>query len=202
MKTNLQYEIDNYSPSTLIAGFDEVGRGAIAGPIVIVAVILKPNFTHPLIKDSKQLSTKQRAVIYQIIIDNALAVAVSIKSHQFVNIHNPKQTSILGMIEAFSKLKVIPEVCLVDFERPHFPNFQGKVEAIVKGDQKSLNIASASIIAKVIRDDIMIAYDCQYPNYGFKSHKGYYTKGHQLALQTYGICDIHRISCAPVNKYR
>lgn len=202
MKSRLRYEIDNYSQSTLIAGFDEVGRGAIAGPIVIAAVILKPNFSHPLIKDSKQLSAKQRAVIYQIIINNALAVAVSIKSHQFVNIHNPKQTSILGMIEAFSKLKVMPEVCLIDFEQPQFPNFVGKVEAIVKGDQKSLNIASASIIAKVVRDNIMIDYDSQYPNYGFKNHKGYYTKSHQLALQTCGICAIHRTSCAPVRKYR
>lgn len=162
MKTRLRYEIDNYSPSTLIVGFDEVGRGPIVGLIVAAVVVLKPNFTHPLIKDSKQLSAKQRAVIYQIIIDNALAVAVSIKSHQFVNIHNPKQTSILGMIEAFSKLKVIPELCLVDFEQPQFPNFVGKVEAIVKDDQKSLNIASASIIAKVVRDNIMIAYDSQY----------------------------------------
>lgn len=201
MKNKLQYEIDNYSQSTLIAGFDEVGRGAIAGPIVIAAVILKPNFSHLLIKDSKQLSAKQRTIIYQIIIDNALAVVISIKNHQFVDMYNPKQTSILGMMEAFSKLKVMPEVCLVDFEQPQFPNFIGKVEAIVKGDQKSLNIASASIIAKVVRDNIMINYDSQYPNYGFKSHKGYYTKSHQLALQNYGICDIHRISCAPVRKY-
>lgn len=201
MKNSLRYEADNYSQTTLITGFDEVGRGAIAGPIVVASVILKPNFNHPLIKDSKQLSVKQRIAMYEIIIANALAVAVSIKSHEFVNLHNPKQTSILGMIEAFSKLKVMPEVCLVDFERPHFPNFVGKVESIVKGDQKSLNIASASIIAKVVRDKIMVEYDSQYPNYGFKSHKGYYTKSHALALQNYGACDIHRISCAPVKRY-
>ncbi|WP_338957221.1 ribonuclease HII [Spiroplasma endosymbiont of Tiphia femorata] len=201
MKSSLRYEIDNYSSGTLIAGFDEVGRGAIAGPIVVASVILKPNFNHPLIKDSKQLSAKQRIAMYQIIIDNALTVVVSIKSHQFVNIHNPKQTSILAMIEAFNKLKIVPDVCLVDFEKPQFPNFLEKVEAIVKGDQKSLNIASASIIAKVVRDKIMIDYDTQYPNYGFKNHKGYYTKNHQIALQNYGICDIHRISCAPVKKY-
>ncbi|WP_425377307.1 hypothetical protein [Spiroplasma endosymbiont of Aleiodes alternator] len=120
MKSSLRYEIDNYSSGTLIAGFDEVGRGDIAGPIVVASVILKPNFNHPLIKDSKQLSAKQRIAMYQIIIDNALTVAVSIKSHQFVNIHNPKQTSILAMIEAFNKLKIVPDVCLVDFEKPNF----------------------------------------------------------------------------------
>ncbi|WP_400254460.1 hypothetical protein [Spiroplasma endosymbiont of Cleonymus obscurus] len=105
MKSSLRYEIDNYSSGTLIAGFDEVGRGAIAGPIVVASVILKPNFNHPLIKDSKQLSAKQRIAMYQIIIDNALTVVVSIKSHQFVNIHNPKQTSILAMIEAFNFIR-------------------------------------------------------------------------------------------------
>lgn len=201
MKNNLHYEIDNYPATTLIAGFDEVGRGAIAGPIVVASVILPPDFSHPLIKDSKQLSAKQRTMLYQIIITKALAVTVSIKSHQFVDIHNPKQTSILAMITAFMKLPIMPAVCLIDFEKPQFPNFLGKVVPLVKGDQKSLNIASAAIIAKVVRDKIMIDYDSKYPNYGFKKHKGYYTKSHQLALQNYGACDIHRLTYAPVKKY-
>ncbi len=105
------------------------------------------------------------------------------------------------MIEAFTKLSIIPEVCLVDFEKPQFSNFSGIVEGIVKGDQKSLNIAAASIIAKVVRDQMMIEYEQQYPLYGFKNHKGYYTKNHALALEKYGACQYHRKSCAPVQKY-
>lgn len=197
----LQYELENYPHAQLIAGFDEVGRGAIAGPVVVACVILKANFSHYLIKDSKQLSAKQRTMVYKIIHENAVAITLSIKSHSFVDIHNPKQSSVLGMIEAFIKLPIIPEVCLVDFEKPHFPNFSGIVESIVKSDQKSLNIVAASIIAKVVRDQIMIDYDKHYPHYDFKNHKGYYTKSHALVLEKYGACQYHRKSCVPVQKY-
>ncbi|WP_342276944.1 ribonuclease HII [Spiroplasma endosymbiont of Nebria brevicollis] len=199
MSNILQYELENYPNHQLIAGFDEVGRGAIAGPVVVACVILKSGFSHHLIKDSKQLNSKQRIMMSKIIRENA--VAVSIKSHDFVDIHNPKQSSILGMNEAFTKLSIIPEVCLVDFEEPQFPNFSGIVEGIVKGDQKSLNIAAASIIAKVVQEQIMIKYDQQYPHYGFKTHKGYYTKNHALTLEKHGACQYHRKSCVPVQKY-
>lgn len=195
------YETINYHNIDKIAGFDEAGRGAIAGPIVVAAVILPVNFKHPLIKDSKQLSQKERELAYQIIIDNALDYAITIVSLKTIEERNPKVASIIGMETAFKSLTLEPNVCLVDFEKPNFLAFTGTSESIVKGDQKSINIAAASILAKVTRDRIMVQYNSKYPDYQFDKHKGYYTKTHQCALETYGILEnIHRKTYLPIKK--
>jgi len=201
MRESLKYEIDHYGHAPLcIIGFDEAGRGALAGPIVVAAVGLRSGFHHPLIQDSKQLTAKERKQAADIIKNNALYLTISIKDNNFIDQHNPKQTSILAMIEAFGQLTIKPDVCLIDFEKPTFPNFAGQLVSLVKGDQKSINIAAASIIAKVTRDQIMEQYDLLYHQYGFKNHKGYGTVQHLQALTKNGPCAIHRKSYAPVKK--
>lgn len=193
------YETINYPNYDLIAGFDEAGRGAIAGPIVVAAVILPLNFKSDLIKDSKQLTVKQREQAYQLVLANALDYAITIIGLDIIEKINPKQASVKGMEIAFANLNLKPNVCLIDFERPNFVNFQGVVESLIKGDQKSLNIAAASILAKVFRDWMMSNYYHQfYPNYNFAQHKGYYTKLHADNLKKYGISLIHRKTYQPV----
>ncbi|MDQ7982834.1 MAG: ribonuclease HII [Spiroplasma sp.] len=195
---NYDYEVINYPNCEKIAGFDEVGRGAIAGPIVVAAVILPLGFQSDLIKDSKQLSAKQREQAYKLIIEKALDYAITIVDLKMIEKINPKQASIKGMEIAFKNLNLTPNVCLIDFEQPSFLNFQGICQSLIKGDQKSLNIAAASILAKVFRDRMMNDYHQYYPNYHFAKHKGYYTKIHADSLKKFGVSVIHRKTYQPV----
>ncbi|KMQ95699.1 dna topoisomerase i [Lasius niger] len=189
---NYDYEQINYPEVQKIAGFDEAGRGAIAGPIVVAAVILPLNFKSNLIKDSKKLTFKQRDVAYQLIIEQSLDYAITVIDLEVIETNNPKIASVIGMEIAFQSLSLTPNICLIDFEKPNFPDFAGIIESIIKGDQKSINIAAASILAKVFRDRIMIDYHQVYPDYQFDVHKGYYTKVHAENLKKYGISAIHR----------
>lgn len=197
---NYDYEEIHYPKIEKIAGFDEAGRGAIAGPIVVAAVILPLNFKSNLIKDSKKLTFKQRELAYQLILDQALDYAITVIDLDIIEKSNPKTASIIGMELAFQNLNILPNICLIDFEKPNFPSYKGTVESIIKGDQKSINIAAASILAKVFRDGIMI--DCHevYPNYQFDIHKGYYTRIHAENLKKYGVSEIHRKAYLPVKK--
>ncbi|MGL5268763.1 MAG: ribonuclease HII [Spiroplasma sp.] len=197
---NYDYEQINYPEVQKIAGFDEAGRGAIAGPIVVAAVILPLNFKSNLIKDSKKLTFKQRDVAYQLIIEQSLDYAITIIDLEVIETNNPKIASVIGMEIAFQSLSLTPNICLIDFEKPNFPDFAGIIESIIKGDQKSINIAAASILAKVFRDRIMIDYHQVYPDYQFDVHKGYYTKVHAENLKKYGISAIHRKLYLPVKK--
>lgn len=192
------YEAINYPNCDLIAGFDEAGRGAIAGPIVVAAVILPLNFKSDLIKDSKQLTIKQREQAYQLILENALDYAITIVGLNIIENINPKQASVKGMEIAFTNLNLKPKVCLIDFERPNFYDFQGITESLIKGDQKALNIAAASVLAKVFRDWMMNGYHQIYPDYHFSNHKGYYTKLHADSLKKHGISLIHRKTYQPI----
>lgn len=197
---NYDYEQINYPDVEYIAGFDEVGRGAIAGPIVVAAVILPVNFQSDLIKDSKKLTFKQREKAYNLIVEQALDYAITIVELNIIEDSNPKGASIKGMEIAFDNLSLKPNVCLVDFEKPNFQDFKGISESLVKGDQKSINIAAASILAKVLRDRIMISFHQTFPDYQFATHKGYYTKLHADTLSKYGACQLHRRNYLPVKK--
>lgn len=197
---NYNYEQINYPKIENIAGFDEAGRGAIAGPIVVAAVILPVDFKSDLIKDSKKLTFKQREQAYQLIIEQALDYAITIIGLDIIEETNPKVASVKGMEIAFENLTIKPNICLVDFEKPSFWDFQGVTDSLVKGDQKAINIAAASILAKVIRDKIMVDYHYEYPDYQFSIHKGYYTKLHADCLRKYGVSEIHRKTYAPVKK--
>lgn len=182
-----------------IAGVDEVGRGPLAGPVVVAAVILPLNLRIKGINDSKKLSLKKRNELYKIILNEALAVNVSFIDERVVDEINIYEATKKGMLEAISGLKIKPEHVLIDA----MPLRELAIAhtSIIHGDALSASIGAASIIAKVTRDEYMDKMDIKYPNYGFKHHKGYCTKEHLEALEKYGPCEIHRKSFAPVKKF-
>lgn len=182
-----------------IAGVDEVGRGPLAGPVVVAAVILPLNLRIKGINDSKKLSLKKRNELYKIILNEALAVNVSFIDERVIDEINIYEATKKGMLEAISGLKIKPEHVLIDA----MPLRELAIAhtSIIHGDALSASIGAASIIAKVTRDEYMDIMDIKYPNYGFKHHKGYCTKEHLEALEKYGPCEIHRKSFAPVKKF-
>ena len=182
-----------------IAGVDEVGRGPLAGPVVVAAVILPLNLRIKGINDSKKLSLKKRNELYKIILNEALAVNVSFIDERVIDEINIYEATKKGMLEAISGLKIKPEHVLIDA----MPLRELAIAhtSIIHGDALSASIGAASIIAKVTRDEYMDKMDIKYPNYCFKHHKGYCTKEHLEALEKYGPCEIHRKSFAPVKKF-
>lgn len=195
----LNYEKENYADTKLIVGLDEAGRGCCAGPLVVGCVIMPQNFNHPLIKDSKQLSQKQREEALEIILENAIETVTTIINAQEVDQLNPKQASRIGMQRCINKLNTKPELVITDFEKINDINIP-QIN-LVKGDQLSINVAAASILAKVTRDLIMVGIDKKFPMYNFKKNKGYCTKEHEAAMSQYGICEFHRKSYKNVKKY-
>ena len=173
-----------------IAGIDEAGRGALAGPVIAAAVILPIRCDIKGLKDSKQLSPKQRARLFDEIHDVAVSVGVGTADHQVIDRSNVLQATLLAMQEAVEKLTPQPDYLLVD--GLNLPAMDIVGEAIPKGDNRSYSIAAASIIAKTTRDRLMIEADRNYPNYGFPKHKGYPTPQHRQAIAQFGASEIHR----------
>ena len=173
-----------------LAGTDEAGRGPLAGPVVAAAVILPPDFYDERINDSKKLSANLREELFDVICNNALAFSYTAISHTKIDKINILQASLLAMKKSVEKLKIHPDVILVDGNKSF--NYDAVVIPIVKGDSKSLSIASASIIANVIRDRIMIRLAKKYPYYSWEFNKGYPTKEHISALLIFGSCPAHR----------
>lgn len=178
-----------------IVGLDEAGRGPMAGPLVVGAVIFPQGYYNDKINDSKKLTEKKREELYQIIIQEALAYQIEIIDVANVDRLNVYQASKKGMIDAIDHLSIRPDYALTD-AMPLGDVIEH--QAIVKGDAKSLSIGAASILAKVTRDHIMNDYAKIYPEYGFEKHKGYPTKQHKEALKAYGVTPIHRRSFQPV----
>ena len=175
-------------------GVDEAGRGPLAGPVIAAALILPPHYERfPIVlKDSKMLSIKQRKESYCWLRKNAQVAlgAASVKEIDQINI---LWASMLAMERAVRKLKSPQSTILIDGN--HLPpSFEGRAKAIVKGDQRCPSIAAASIVAKVVRDKLMLRLDHYHPEYGFASHKGYPTKAHKAALAKFGPCSQHRLS--------
>lgn len=187
--------------SGVVAGVDEAGRGSWAGPVVAASVILYKAKLDTLkeIDDSKKLSEKKREKLYQQIIDASVCFAISEVSHNVIDKENIQSATIAAMYNCIQKLTNKPEILLVDGNMG-FNVDNIMVEHIVDGDQKSLSIAAASIIAKVHRDKIMRNYHKIFPQYGFINNKGYGTKEHIDALIKYGPCEIHRKSYKPIEK--
>lgn len=184
-------EFENkYSDLGAVAGIDEAGRGPLAGPVVAAAVILPKDIFLPFLNDSKKVTEKRRDVLFDQIKQEALAYGIGIASNALIDEINILQATYEAMREAISKLSKTPDILLVD--AVHIPDISLKQVGIVKGDAKSVNIAAASILAKVTRDRLMLEYDKIYPEYGFASNKGYGTAKHIEALKEYGVCDIHR----------
>ena len=182
-----------------IAGIDEAGRGPLAGPVVAAAVILPESLPVSGITDSKKLSPKKRAVLFDKIIEQAVSTGIGIVSPSEIDRINILEAARLSMALAVENLSVQPEYLLIDgiFTIP------SKVpqEPIPKGDALSISIAAASILAKVTRDRLMQAYHQDYPQFGFSRHKGYPTKAHKDAIRKYGSCPIHRRSFKGVKEY-
>lgn len=181
-----------YETHGWVCGIDEVGRGPLCGPVVASAVILPKDCQILYLNDSKKLSEKKREELYDVIMEQAIAVGVGMATPQRIDEINILQATYEAMRQAISALSVKPAVLLNDavtipgVEIPQIP--------IIKGDAKSLSIAAASIIAKVTRDRMMVEYDRLYPGYDLASNKGYGTKVHMDALKTVGPCEIHRRS--------
>lgn len=175
------------------AGCDEAGRGCLAGPVFAAAVILKPDFNHPLLNDSKQVSKNNRNTLRQFIEKESLAWAVATCSAEEIDQINILNASIMAMHRALEKLKQTPEFIAVDGNR--FKPFKNIPHlTVVKGDGKLKNIAAASILAKTHRDEYMENLHHQYPQYGWLSNAGYPTPGHRDAIRKYGITEHHRKS--------
>ena len=173
-----------------IAGVDEAGRGALAGPVIAAAVILPIDCSLDGLNDSKQLSPKQRDRLSDEIHRVAVAIGVGAIDNQVIDRLNILNATLLAMKEAVENLILQPDYLLVD--GLHLPQTDIPGEAIPKGDSRSYSIAAASIIAKTTRDKRMIALDRTYPNYGFLKHKGYPTPQHRQAIAEFGASDIHR----------
>lgn len=184
-----------------IAGIDEAGRGPLAGPVVAAACMIPSDMTIPFINDSKKVSPKVRRQIFErLISDPAIIYGIGIVECDEIDRINIYQATIQAMLKAVSCLSSPPDYLLVDgmaLPHPTLPCLK-----IIKGDTLSQSIAAASIIAKETRDDLMLSYHEKWPQYGFKQHKGYGTARHLEAIQTYGICEIHRRSFAPCMETR
>jgi ribonuclease HII len=197
---NLDHENELKSQGyELIAGIDEVGRGALAGPVVASAVILP----HPanlswfaLVRDSKELNSRKRESLFALINQEAIGVGIGIVPPQVIDSINILKATKLAMMQAVEKLLKQPSFLLIDrITLPHCPIPQ---RGITRGDKLCLSIACASIIAKVTRDRMMEEFDRIYPGYGFAQHKGYGTGGHISCLRKLGPSPIHRLYFAPV----
>ena len=181
-----------YSNYAYVCGIDEVGRGPLAGPVVASAVILPKDCDILYINDSKKLSEKKRELLYDEIMEKAVAVGIGIVSPARIDEINILQATYEAMREAISNLSVKPDVLLNDAVK--IPGVDAIQVPIIKGDAKSASIGAASIIAKVTRDRMMVKYDEVFPEYGFAANKGYGTAVHIEALKNIGPTPIHRRS--------
>lgn len=182
---------NQYRKDLLEAGLDEAGRGCLAGPVVAGAVILPPDFEHPWLTDSKQLSHAKRMALRPVIEEEAIAWSIGILSHVRIDEINILNASYEAMHEAVRTLHIAPEHLLVDGNR--FKPFPGIPHTcMVKGDSRFLNIAAASILAKTYRDELMVALGEAFPAYDWAQNKGYPTKAHREAIQVHGLSPYHR----------
>ncbi len=181
----------------LFCGIDEAGRGPLAGPVVVAAVII-PSFQKiEGVKDSKRLSERKRHILFEKITEYAIEYKISVVDNKTIDDMNILQSTMLGIEECIRSLTCKPDKYIIDGNYLKLRNDYHKginYETIVKGDDKFYEISCASIIAKVTRDKIMQNYDTSYPVYGFCSNKGYGTKKHISAIKKHGICPIHRKS--------
>jgi len=200
---NLEYENKLREKGIkVVAGVDEAGRGAWAGPVVAGAVILPEGIDIPELKDSKLLTSKKRDYLYDVIIEKAISWSVGVVGADIIDMYGISEANQEAVNKAIAGLKIVPEFLLIDFlpkkdvqiinNLPHY--------LIIKGDKKVVSIAAASVIAKVTRDRMMKNYEERFPDYGLGAHKGYGTKKHREAIFAKGLCSIHRRSYKPMSE--
>jgi len=185
--------------SRFIAGIDEAGRGPLAGPVVAAAVILPAEFDLPGLTDSKKLSRKKREELYPLIRQQSIAVGVALASPREIDCSNILAATLTSMHRAVSRLPVPADYLLVDGMTPIASKLPQKT--ITQGDSRSLSIAAASVVAKVVRDRIMIAFDRHFPAFGFARHKGYGSTEHREAIARLGPTPLHRTSFRGVREF-
>lgn len=186
--------LPNTFQTTLIeAGCDEAGRGCLAGSVFAAAVILPPDFHHPLLNDSKQMTERRRNQLREIIEREAVAWSVQEVTAERIDRINILNASIEGMNLALKALSVAPEYIVIDGNR-FYTDLATPYRTIVKGDGKYANIAAASVLAKTHRDEYMLRLDKEYPMYGWAKNKGYPTREHRLAVRQFGLSPYHRLS--------
>ena len=176
----------------VICGVDEAGRGPLAGPVCAAAVILPKHLEIPGLTDSKKLTDKKRRELFPIIKEQAIAYGIGMASEKEIDEINILQATFLAMQRALDQMNVKADLALIDGNREK--DFGLPVKTVVKGDSLSMNIAAASILAKVARDDLMVEMAEKYPEYGFEIHKGYGTKAHYASLTAHGPSPIHRMT--------
>ena len=184
------WEIELELPFELICGVDEAGRGPLAGPVCAAAVILPKGLVIPGLNDSKKLSDKRRRELFPIIQHEAVSFGIAFASQEEIDEINILQATFLAMRRAMEQLNPQPEFALIDGNRE--TDFGVPCKTVIKGDSLSANIAAASVLAKVTRDNWMMEAAEKYPGYDFEIHKGYGTKAHYAALEKLGPCPIHR----------
>ena len=176
-----------------ICGVDEAGRGPLARPVCAAAVIFPENCIIDGINDSKKLSERKREALFDVITENAVSYCIAYGTLQEIEEFNILEATFLAMKRAVEGLKIPVDFAIIDGNRTP-KNFEIPCQTVVKGDSKSISVAAASILAKVSRDRLMLEYDRQYPQYGFKKHKGYGTKEHTEKIREFGPSEIHRLS--------
>ncbi len=180
-----------------IAGIDEAGRGPLAGPVVAAACVLPKGTLIEGVDDSKKLLPSERYALFQKILSlTAVDYGIGVIDSLIIDQVNILQATFMAMMAAVSRLSQAPDYILVDGDKMPTTTLPGT--AVIKGDGFSQSIAAASILAKVTRDNLMCTFDEKWPEYGFKSHKGYATPEHLLAIQKHGPCEIHRKSFEPI----
>lgn len=191
----LEFVIENEERekgNTVICGVDEAGRGCLCGSVYAAAVILPPDYYHPLLNDSKKLSEKKREELYDHITENATAWSVAYATVDEIEEINILNAAMLAMRRAVAGLGKKVDIALIDGNIAR--GFECKTRTVVKGDSISPSIAAASILAKVSRDRYITELSEKYPEYSFEKHKGYATKAHMDAIRAHGPCEIHRPS--------
>lgn len=183
----------SYKTECIEAGCDEAGRGCLAGPVFAAAVILPPDYFHPLLNDSKQMTARERLVVRDHIIANATAWAVAEVSAEEIDQMNILKASFEAMQRAVEKLSVRPEHLLIDGNR-FYSRLDIPYRCEVKGDARFANIAAASVLAKTFRDEYMERIGRDYPEYGWAKNAGYPTKQHRLAIAANGLTPHHRLT--------
>lgn len=178
-----------------ICGVDESGRGPLAGPLFVAAVILPLGKKYKYINDSKLLNEKKRKLAYEEVVTNALSISVSVATVEEIDKYNIYQSTKMKMINSIKTLEIKPDFVLID--AMNIEEIQNKL-SLIKGDRKSISIAAASVVAKVKRDEYMLHLDEKYPMYNFQKNKGYPTKEHKMLLKQFGPCNEHRKSFKPV----
>ena len=199
-RVNKLYEYENEARQqgfNLIAGVDEAGRGSLAGPMLVAAVILPPNIFIDHLNDSKKLTHKMRDKLYDEIISKAISYSTVCVEIEQIDCDNIYQATLRGMYQAVKNLPIQPDFVLTDAMKVKFDD-PIETRSIIHGDALSASIAAASIIAKVTRDRMTDAWDLQYPEYGFAHNRGYGTKLHLEAIHKFGPCELHRRSFEPV----